>query len=495
MTETALRPAVGSGRFHWRQVAAASVLLLELTLIVPWMGLLAGAATGPAYLLMVVWMWAFAWGARLLLMAVHRFRLRREISLGLSSAGLLLGLLLTINLLFNPVRLWDLAGALRRLVLALPQIYPLAPELPLIVLVVIIWRRGVASTSPDFLEPARTGFKFRFGVLVYALLMVLPMAGAARLMLLTGFFLASLMAMSLTRADRLSHLRGAAEAPFSRQWFLSLLALFGLTIGTGLGLAALLGSAFAYRSLETMRALVLRGLELLYAMLLPLLRLLDPLIGRLMAGLRSFFRSVPGLNQPQLGPPSPMGEQVEGIAPPPIFQLINDFLASLQPLWPYLRLALVALLLGLLLWSAVRLVRRREEWRWERSLAMDEGQALDIGLRAGGLGNRLRRLSDDLRGLGSAFLAGQLRTALIIRRIYAQLLTASAERGRARHHYETPREFERALVRLFPDVRLEIERVTEAYQAVRYGHLPETRDMVSRVRGDWAAIQAEMARH
>jgi hypothetical protein len=495
MSEAALRPATGSRRFPWRHIAAASVLLLELTLIVPWMGLIAGAHTGSQLIALLVWMLAFSWSARLLLQWVHEYRLRREVSLGLSAAGLLLGLLLTINLLFNPGRLLDLAGALRQLARALPQIYPLAPELPLVLLVVIIWRRGVASASPDFLEPARTGFKFRFGVLVYALLMVLPLPGEGKTVLLIAFFLASLMGMSLTRADRLSRLRGAAEPPFGGQWFASLLVLFGLTIGTGLGLAALLGSALAYRSLESIRSGLVRGLALLYALLLPLFRLLDPLIGRLMAGLRNFFSSVPGLAQPEDLPPPGTGEPVEGIQPPPLFQWINDLLSSLAPIWPYLRLALVIAVVSLLVWSAIRLVRRRESWRWERTLAMDEGLSLDPRFRGSGLGNRLRNLGQDLRGLGSALLAGQLRTAVIIRHIYAQLLDAAAISGRARHHWETPREFQRALVHLFPDARLPIERLTEAYQTVRYGHLPETEDLVAKVRSDWASIKSEMARH
>jgi len=473
--------------FPWRQVGVVSVLLLELSLIVPWIHLLFSGPPAPGIWLLLVWLLAYALLGRWVTIVSDRMQLRSGLAMILSAGILILGLLLTVNLMVAPGRLFDLARAAGELIRALPMIYPMAPELPLAVLVMLVWRRGVASASHSILDQSRTSFKFRLGVIVYGLLGLVGRGagfpwGPA---LLPLFFFSSLLAMSLARADRLSRLRGAAEPPFSFQWLLSLGGLFALAVGSGLALGAGMDSGLAHRVLVSFQELLLSLLESTYRLLLPLFVALEPLIARLLAWLRGVFLSVDAISSPTLQPPAPAGEQLGNLDAPPIFDAINRWLAGLQPYWPIVRIGLIGLLLALLVFSTIRMIRRRRGSPWDRRLPQDRGESVRGEPALGGWGRRWRELRDDLRSLGSSLFAGQLWPTLVVRRVYARLLALAAEQGRARYSWETPLEFQAALIRLFPAAADPIRVITTAYLQVRYGELPESDQTIAGVREAW----------
>ncbi|MGA9533296.1 MAG: DUF4129 domain-containing protein [Anaerolineales bacterium] len=476
--------------FPWRSVAVISVLVLELTLIVPWIHLLFSGPQSPAVGSLLLWLLAYALLARSLTLLADRMRVRSGLAMILSATGLVLGLLLTVNFLVATNALLDLGAAARRVLRAIPMIYPMAPELPIVVLVVLVWRRGAAAASPAILDQTRTSFKFRIGVLIYGLLALIGRHDGAIWgpTLLPLFFLSSLLAMSLARADRLSRLRGAAEPPFSLQWLLSLGGLFGLVVGSGLALGAGLDSVWAYRSLDGLHRLLLRALELSYHLLLPVFIAMEPLLARFLSWLHGLFLSVDAISNPTLEPASPAGDQLGNLDPPPIFDAINRWLASLQPYWPIVRVGLIGLLLALLVFSTIRMIRRRQSSRWDQGLPQDRGEAVRGEPALGRWGRRWRELRDDLRSLGGALLAGQLRTTLVVRRIYARLLSLAAQEGRARYIWETPLEFQAALIRLFPAASEPIKQITSAYLQVRYGETPESEETVVGVRAAWDQI-------
>jgi hypothetical protein len=489
-TESEVLPQEEAVAFPWRLVAVISVLVLELTLIVPWIHLLFGSPTAPGLWMLLLWLLAYALLARSLTISTDRMKMRSGLAMLLSAVVLVLGLLLTVNLTAAPASLLDIGGAARRVLRAIPMIYPMAPELPLVVLVVLVWRRGVAAASPAILDQTRTSFKFRMGVLIYGVLALVGRRDGAAWgpPLLPLFFLSSLLAMSLARADRLSRLRGAAEPPFSLQWLLSLGGLFGLVVGTGLALGAGLDSAWAYRALAGLQQLLLRALNLVYQLLLPVFVAIEPLVAFLLAWLHALFVSVEGFSNPSLEPPAPAGEQLGNLDAPPIFDAINRWIAGLQPYWPMLRIGLIGLLLALLVFSAIRMIRNRRSPPWNRKLPQDSGVTFRGEDAAGRWGRLWRELRDDLRSLGGALLAGQLRSTLVVRRIYARLLSLAAEEGRARYQWETPLEFQAALIRLFPVAADPIQRITSAYLQVRYGENPETAETVGEVRSAWDEI-------
>jgi hypothetical protein len=90
-----------------------------------------------------------------------------------------------------------------------------------------------------------------------------------------------------------------------------------------------------------------------------------------------------------------------------------------------------------------------------------------------------------LRKLG---LGRELFTALTIRRIYGQMEKLAGTRGHPRTLSETPYEYQTELRRAFPDLRDDIQCITEAYIAVRYGEIPEDPGELERVRAAWQRL-------
>jgi hypothetical protein len=183
------------------------------------------------------------------------------------------------------------------------------------------------------------------------------------------------------------------------------------------------------------------------------------------------------------------GEWV-GQDPPFFIQQFNEFLASLAEYWPTARIVLVGLILLILLISSIRLVLRRSRPDDGQRVGTDEGEDLPLAAEVGWR-RRVREFGKEIRNWGQALVAGQLSTAIVIRRLYGRLLSMAKEHGRPRHPWETPLEFKDELAQLFPGTVPEIETLTEAYIRVRYGEIPETSDLVSGVRSAWQRIQEE----
>ena len=82
----------------------------------------------------------------------------------------------------------------------------------------------------------------------------------------------------------------------------------------------------------------------------------------------------------------------------------------------------------------------------------------------------------------------KLRAAARIRQIYAELMELSDQLEHPRADSETPLEFMPKLNLLFPQLLPEIFTITDAYNNVRYGLLPETRQEVVNVESAWTRI-------
>ncbi|MGE5224812.1 MAG: DUF4129 domain-containing protein, partial [Omnitrophica WOR_2 bacterium] len=82
----------------------------------------------------------------------------------------------------------------------------------------------------------------------------------------------------------------------------------------------------------------------------------------------------------------------------------------------------------------------------------------------------------------------RLRAAARIRAIYAELLELCQKLGSPRPVSRTPLEFQRKLEQIFPASSTDLAVITQAYQRVRYGELPETRQEVVDVESAWQRI-------
>jgi hypothetical protein len=84
--------------------------------------------------------------------------------------------------------------------------------------------------------------------------------------------------------------------------------------------------------------------------------------------------------------------------------------------------------------------------------------------------------------------------ALLVRRVYAQLLGWAARQGRARRTAETPLEFAAALDGLRPDLRDDVDAITRAYLMLWYGELPESADRTGAVLASWDRVRRGFGR-
>ncbi len=98
-----------------------------------------------------------------------------------------------------------------------------------------------------------------------------------------------------------------------------------------------------------------------------------------------------------------------------------------------------------------------------------------------GLLDRLRRLQ--------RYLAAEK-----IRRVYANLLNLSLALDCPRPEATTPLEFLPVVCDLIPEVSPELKRITESYNKIRYGELPEDPEEVGIIESDWKKVHAQGSR-
>jgi hypothetical protein len=214
-----------------------------------------------------------------------------------------------------------------------------------------------------------------------------------------------------------------------------------------------------------------------------LLRLGRPLIlgivtvlDRLLTWLVEITRFDPALLRlrellPEVPAPAPEPSPAPGILAP--------YRAPLQVIGTTVVIALLAVLA---VGASRRYSRRRRSLLWE-----DRSEGLPLRPP------RASRLRGILAVAQSRFgrvrrFGRHLLAAAAIRRIYARLLDLAEARGRRRAPAETPREFMPQLWALFPDLRAEVELITEEYLRVRYGEYPEAVEAVARVRAAWSEL-------
>jgi hypothetical protein len=96
-----------------------------------------------------------------------------------------------------------------------------------------------------------------------------------------------------------------------------------------------------------------------------------------------------------------------------------------------------------------------------------------------------------LAGVFDADQRRRLLAAARIRRIYSGLMDLCEDLDAPRPQASTPLEFIPRLAELFPSGAGDVSLITDAYQHVRYGELPEQADEVASVEAAWQRVKAE----
>ena len=85
------------------------------------------------------------------------------------------------------------------------------------------------------------------------------------------------------------------------------------------------------------------------------------------------------------------------------------------------------------------------------------------------------------------------RTAVSIIKIYQQMIQISSEVGYPRDAAETPYEYLKTLIKLWPDHKKEVQLITRAYVKVRYGEFPETKEEFEAIKSAWEQVKKTAA--
>ncbi|MBK8984897.1 MAG: DUF4129 domain-containing protein [Chloroflexi bacterium] len=350
-------------------------------------------------------------------------------------------------------------------------------DLSLFLLIALVWWRGLLLVDKDF-SIVGAGLRLRVGGLIVAPLVVWFANG--RLLwsivpFLLLFFLAGLTAVALIRAEEVEQARSRRSASLHPRW-LTAVFLAALLIILAAGLLALLvageSALTAVRWLTTLRqALVVGGAVIgstLFHLALPFLKLIGWLVELLIALLAPLMS--------QLATPTPRPTLDPLILPPEATRIVNPTAIGIAG--PKLITVLLMVAVILLVTLALGRLYRQAE------LAARSSEQTDSATRPPQNASLGRRL---LHRLG---LLRNWRTAVSIRRIYAQLCRAAAANGYPRAAAETPFEYLATLALAWPNHISESQLITQAYVNIRYGELPENRAELDAIQTAWKRLEA-----
>jgi hypothetical protein len=351
----------------------------------------------------------------------------------------------------------------------------------LIVWVLILWWRGYQMGSV-YLSLVRASFGMRLGI--FSFLWITLFASSTlrdeMLALIPFFFFFGLTSSSLARADSLNLDRSGRASPFGRGWIVSLMVIGLLVTAGGYLFSLWVAGMDLSRAAQALTTLGEGLMTILFLILSPLLLLLQLIYNALQA-------LMPDKKSGQIiDTRGERGGSTDGYAPwiTDLFSLIGDALLVLV-------ISSLVMLVLALLWFLFIARGERKEYEDEERETLGTGEVVG-GLRQA-FRDRWRRLSDALGLLREFGLGRSFFTALTIRRIYGQMQRLAGQRGYPRTPSETPYEYRRNLIQAFPGMSDEIQRITEAYIAVRYGDVPENDAELRVVREAWERLQASPA--
>ncbi|MCB8918421.1 MAG: DUF4129 domain-containing protein [Ardenticatenaceae bacterium] len=449
-----------------------------------------------APLLLAVMPWARFWSPAgfalwLLLVMLIPFNLSRVMSLARFSLFrqqnvLLLAFLLTLlislrAMLYAPLPLFSMDW-LRSLGSHFAEARNpfLRRDLLLFLLLGLLWWRGIALTTRK-VDIDELGLRVRVGGLILAPIIIvvanyqLNWSVAGFLLL---FFLASLIAIALTRAEQMEQEKTGQNYPMSPRWLGFVLGTSLLIVCTAWAVAAVAGG----QSLP----IFLRWLQPLWDSLLfsgtvifTTITYLTLPIMAILERIALFINTLLGRQYPADAPPPP--DNSDQVAQQ--FDALIRWLTQPSNSISFVLNRLATLLVILLVIGLVLLLLERLYARRRLAVASPEAgraaEAGEIDLESLGLGQRLRQRFGLLR---------QFRAATI-RRIYGQLCQAAAAQGYARGTAETPYEYLATLARAWPQGTADAGLITDAYVRVRYGEVPETREELQAIRAAWRRLE------
>ena len=465
----------------WQELAVFSVVLIQLSWLVPWYQWL----IDPRFvvpLTRVIWVL----GTTLIISyLIVRLLLVLKLEERIVQAVPLIILVLTgwwgLRVLQVPDQGNSFSRALSQRVGSFSDLRYLVPdEFVILVFIIFVWRSGVYLARHGSRQEGVLG-QFRIGFVMFLLFAFVT--GMKDELLPGGylvlFFFASLMGLSTSRVGMISRFRGGSLIPFNSSWLGGMTVFISAIIGVGLSVGYFFGGQPGETIFNYFSG-VIYGLALIaISPILLFLQYMGESVQRSQAVQVAAPTPTPPVGQ---GLPNGAFGDFQGISQQQ-GQLLFSNLQILQSifLWAVILLIVVRIFRGL----------RKHPKSFYRASA-DELEIVERGSILDALKmffqNPAQSLRDMVSGIRNRF-PGSLIAAAKIRRIYAQFLNLCEDLGVPRPTAKTPLEFvptaAAVLVGLEPDIQL----ITDAYLIIRYGELPEDMELVNKVDGAWVRIE------
>ncbi len=283
------------------------------------------------------------------------------------------------------------------------------------------------------------------------------------------YLLFAITALTSSRLATLSNQPGYKFSGFTKSWFAWILALTVVLIAVGSSIGWITGIGYIAITEWLLRVAYGLGISVVVLLFSPLIAL----IGLLLPWLNKILASISGKR---------FGlEQLEFI------QSLNnpDPVKAAQVNNVMNQIITISLITALVITIIIIIVNTRRRTNLNRKMEIDDQVFRTVGQKkprfTGFTPDFFRtRFDQARRWLASAR----------IRRVYQELMDYCKNMDSPRLPAFTPYEFLPELIRLFPELETEVTLLTDVYQRVRYGEIPETAEELENIIQAWERVKA-----
>jgi hypothetical protein len=465
----------------WQEIPRLAVILMELCWMVPWFQLitLAAADTNPARIALVfglVIFMAYALARSILLLSI-KAEIQRVVFLGFILIASIFSLRL---ILYSQNQATDLSLIYNQPLDSLNDFRELIPPEILVVFAVLYSTRRGFRLARDWDGANSVINSIQTSVILFTAFGFIGKKSTGEVITvnLFVFLIAAVFGMVTARIGSIRGRRGGRGAHFDMQWLGSILATTLMI--TGIAAAVAVISADQLVSINQSLRLVF------YTVFLFIATPFFALISRVFPALDTLQQALQ-IKEPVQNIPEWELENTK----PPAGEFYEEIASSGVEVFLQLRFVILVVMVLVATFLIIRMVHRLRGR--EIPGEYDERQSLLAGtsllrfiLEA--LRGKVKQTADDLVNAARLNRRQQFRAAARIRRIYAELMQLCVDLGSARPTSQTPQEFLPAVVLLFPQEQSELVLITESYQRVRYGELPETHHEIQAVELAWERV-------
>lgn len=477
-----MRLLAGKSRlFHeWRELAVFIFLPADVIWITGWYFLLSGVSE-PQVIPDIYWIFVVSnCLAYLVLRLLFAWQAPVALRLALGALGLMIGLWLGENLLVYRTLIFDFETILSDIWTSFRGLRSLSAEFWALAAIILIWVRTIQYTHNPVTQDTIMG-RLQFGLFML-LLLVLIFDSLGLTVFLTGlclYLVLGLPSLGLARIADINLHRGGRRLRFSLDLFLALCGISTVLVVVSAALTILTSTWLSLAIIAVTGGILTIIRFIVEKLVVPLLTLVLASLYKLMEMVfHSEFRSPATV---------PEFEVIDPFKDVPPLDLNDPATQALQTAQPYFLAFLLVLAVVVIVLMLLRLPRKE-----------GVNRAYDTGEKTGGnvwlqlrklISKRVQDILEQVSRRVNIRRAVGLFWAARIRWIYHQFELFASRKGFPRQAAVTPMEYQAIVAPLFVDGNEDISLLTNAYQSVRYGELPEKARDVTRVSDAWDRLR------